>query len=151
MELARRVEGPLCSHYILAANPLAWSRSSIFAIAERWTSSGPSAKRRVRVSAYLKTTRAETGSEPNRNGTPQDSRPGPLILPGQGKKKNTANHGKHSLNPKKELNWWARKEPQCARAGSTVNESGEWAVFVPVVGDDPCAAAWGCTGSVGSS
>lgn len=39
--------------YILAFSFLLCFCSSIFAIAERWTSSGPSAKRRVRVRAYL--------------------------------------------------------------------------------------------------
>lgn len=39
--------------YTLALKLLAWSRSSSAAIAERWTSSGPSARRKVRVKAYL--------------------------------------------------------------------------------------------------
>lgn len=39
--------------YTLALRLLAWSASSNFAIAERWTSSGPSAKRKVLVRTYL--------------------------------------------------------------------------------------------------
>lgn len=45
--------GRVSPPYTLALRLLAWSASSSFAIAERWTSSGPSAKRKALVRTYL--------------------------------------------------------------------------------------------------
>lgn len=76
---------PVPPPYTLALKLPAWSRSSNAAIADRWTSSGPSAKRRVRVKAYLDK-RKERGwqESPERNRylnvSHSDSKPKLLIF-----------------------------------------------------------------------
>lgn len=71
--------------YTLALKLLAWSRSSNAAIAERWTSSGPSARRKVRVKAYLDKRKEQGWQElPERNRyfnvSHSDSKPKLLIF-----------------------------------------------------------------------
>lgn len=64
LELEKSVwRGDAAASYTLDLMSLAWSRSSSAAIAERWTSSGPSAMRRARVRAYLEKQKAQGWQE----------------------------------------------------------------------------------------